>query len=67
MDDRLATLRQLARENIERHLGDACDPDDDAAVIADNAYVLAFDAIYDAGASAEVARQVAEEISKEFG
>ena len=66
MDDRLDVLRQLARDNINRHLGDVCDSDDDPEVIADNVYVLAFDAIHDAGASAEVARRVAEEISKEF-
>ena len=66
MDDRLDVLRQLARDNINRHLGDVCDSDDDPEVIADNVYVLAFDAIHDAGASVEVARKVAEEISKEF-
>ena len=67
MDDRLETLKQLARDNIDRHLGDACDSDDDPEVIADNAYTLAFDAVYDAGASREIARQVAAEISKGFG
>jgi hypothetical protein len=62
----LDVLRQLARENVERHLGDACDPDDDPSVIEDNAYVLAHDAVVDAGASMEVARMVAEEISMEL-
>ena len=66
MSDRLDVLRQLARENVERHLGDACDPDDAPDVIAENAYVLAYDAVVDAGASMEVARMVAEEISGEM-
>lgn len=66
MLDRFDTLKQLARENVDRFLGDACDPDDDPRIIADNVYVLAFDAVYDANASAEAARTVANEIVKEY-
>ena len=66
MSDRLDVQRQLARENVERHLGNACDSDDDPEVIAENAYVLAHDAVVDAGASMEIARTVAEEISREM-
>jgi hypothetical protein len=59
-------LRKLAREHVERYLGDACDPDDDPEVIEDNVYILAYEAIIDAGASMVAARQVAMEISKEM-
>jgi len=64
--DRMEELKKLARENVDRHLGDACDSDDAPDVIKDNIYVLAHDAVFDAGASMEVARQVATEISREM-
>jgi hypothetical protein len=63
--DRHEELKKLAREHVERHLGDVCDGDD-AAAIADEAWNLAFDAAFDAGASRKAARKVADEISKEF-
>jgi hypothetical protein len=59
-------FEQAARDNIDRHLGDVCDPDDDPSVIEDNVYVLAHDAVVDAGASMEVARLVATKISREM-
>lgn len=66
MDDRTEALKQIARDNVERHLGDVCDADDDPDTIREEIYVLAFDAVFDAGASAEAARRVAEAIAQEM-
>jgi hypothetical protein len=38
-------LLEIARGNIERHLGDVCEGDDSADSIFDEAYTLAFDAL----------------------
>jgi hypothetical protein len=54
-------LLEIARGNIERHLGDVCEGDDSADSIFDEAYTLAFDALADAGTPHDVARTVAKE------
>jgi len=54
--------REIARSNIERHLGDCeCETAD---AIYDNAYTLAVDAIHDAGAPFEMACVIAREVAQ---
>ena len=53
---------QAAKDNVDRHLGDACCADDGEDVIRDETYVLAFDGAVDAGATHEQAREIARAI-----
>lgn len=61
-------LREIARGNIERHLGDvAADYESEEAAadaIYDEAYTLGFDALHDAGIDDATARRVAAEVAR---
>jgi hypothetical protein len=57
-------LRDIARGNIERHLGDVCEGEDSADSIYDEAYTLAFDALHDKGVNDDKARTIAQEIAQ---
>lgn len=59
-------FERAARENLECHIGDVCDPDDDIAVIRDEAWVLAHDGAVDAGADHETAGRIANKVTKEI-
>lgn len=54
-------LREIARGNIERYLGDVCDGETSADAIFSEAYTLAFDALHDAGVPDEKAREIAQD------
>lgn len=56
---------EVARANIDSNLGNAADPDDPNS-IAENAYVLAFDALHDRGVDAKIAREIASHIAAEY-
>jgi hypothetical protein len=58
----LNQLMEIARSNVERHLGDVEAESVDA--IYDEAYTLAFDALHDAGVSDELARQIAQQVAQ---
>jgi hypothetical protein len=60
---RSAEWREIARGNIERHLGD-CEASEDS--IYDEAYTLAFDALVDAGCPERKARELASEAAQPF-
>ena len=59
---------EIARGNIERHLGDCFNPDHNASSdeIYDEVYTLAFDAIFDAGGSKEQAQKIALELAQGY-
>lgn len=60
---------ELARGNVERNLGADWDPEEGeitADYIYDDAYVLAFDALVDAGVSIEEARRVGQMVAQTF-
>jgi hypothetical protein len=57
---------EMARGNIERHLGDVVEEGMPPEAIFEEAYVLAFDALADAGVEHSTARGVAQEVSKCF-
>lgn len=59
-------LTEIARGNVERHLGDVCDGDDSADAIYDEVYTLAFDALHDAGVENDLARSIATELGQSF-
>ena len=53
-------MLEIAKANIDKHLGDCgADPDTDFEEFLDNVYVLAFDALADAGAKHNEAMHVA--------
>lgn len=56
----IALLEEVARGNVERHLGDCESPDD----IFDNAYTLAFDALVDKGTDHTLAREIAQRVAQ---
>jgi hypothetical protein len=58
---------QAARDNVDRHLGDVCEPDDPGEIIADEAFALAFDGAVDAGATMDEARAIANKIAAAYG
>jgi hypothetical protein len=59
-----AQMEEIARGNIERHLGDVADESPDA--IYDEAYTLGFDALTDAGVTRDKAREIAQRVSMCF-
>jgi hypothetical protein len=63
-------MREIARGNIERHLGDIAAeyPDEElsAGTIYDEAYTLAFDALVNAGVQHGTARHVADEVARSY-
>lgn len=61
-------MREIARGNVERHLG-ADFPEGEeptADMIYDDAFVLASDALRDAGVKPSEANRVAQQIAMEF-
>jgi hypothetical protein len=56
---------EVARGNIERHIGDVEDPLNVDAIY-DEAYTLGFDALVDKGVEAVTARAVAREVAIGF-
>jgi hypothetical protein len=59
-----AQMEEIARGNIERHLGDVAGESPDA--IYDEAYTLGFDALADAGVPHDKAREIAQRVSMCF-
>lgn len=59
-------LRDVARGNIERHLGDVCDGEESADAIYDEVYTLAHDALVDHGVDAEQAGRIAQELAQGY-
>jgi hypothetical protein len=60
-------LTEIARGNVERHLGDVCDGDSDSPdSIYDEVYTLAFDALHDAGVPDDTARSIATELGQSY-
>jgi hypothetical protein len=58
-------LRELARGNMERHLGDVTDGNASPDSIYDEAYTLAFDALKDSRAcDDETCRRIAQELAQ---
>lgn len=55
-------MMEVARGNVERHLGD-CEETDD---IFEGVYILAFDALHDAGIPDEEAQLVAQELAMSY-
>lgn len=55
-------LMEIARGNVERHLGDVAEESPDS--IFDEAYTLAFDALANEGIDHRVARSIAQEIAQ---
>jgi hypothetical protein len=62
----IALLEEVARGNIERHLGDVVDSEMSADAIYDEAYTLAFDALADAGTDHGLAREIAARVAQCF-
>ncbi len=68
---------EIAKENIDLHLGDVVEELDPEANeeerlaqrdhVQENAYVLAYDAMIEAGAIPETAARIARRLSKEYG
>jgi hypothetical protein len=63
-----AQMREIARGNIERHLGADWDPEEEVTpdMIYDDAFVLGSDALRDAGVPAGEANRVAQQVAMEF-
>lgn len=59
-------MKEIAKGNIERNLGNVCTGDADADLIYDEAYTLAFDALSDKGVSNDIARSIASEVAQPF-
>ena len=59
-------MKEIAQANIEKNLGN-CDNPDNPEKLLDNVYVLAFDALVDAGAKSEDARHVALSFVAAYG
>jgi hypothetical protein len=61
-------LEEIARGNIEQHLGDVAsdyESEEDAAdAIYDEAYTLGFDALVDSGVDPKTAREVADRVAR---
>lgn len=55
---------KIARENIERNLGNVCTGDDPPDTIYEETYVLGFDALVDKGVDRHTAHDVAQGIAK---
>lgn len=60
-------LKQIARENIERHLGDVFEEGSPAEFVRESAYTLGVDALVDAGFNQEEAAAIATAITNEMG
>lgn len=67
---KLEKLEEIARGNIERHLGDVVadyeDEESAADAIYDEAYTLAFDALADAGVDHKKAQDIAQRIARGY-
>lgn len=61
----LAEMEALARANVDLHLADAVAEDGEQSLF-ENAYVLAFDALHDAGVDNKTARAIAEVVASAF-
>jgi hypothetical protein len=60
-------LRELARGNIERHLGDVVEDGATADSVFNEAYTLAFDALHDSGrCTPDEARTIAQEVAQNY-
>jgi hypothetical protein len=65
-------MKEIARANVDRHLGDVCDGDATADVIHEEVRVLALDALIDAiddvdeKTAGEIANELANEIAQDF-
>lgn len=59
-------MEEIARGNIERHLGDVVEEDMSPDAIYDEAYTLAFDALADAGVDHATARGIAAKVAQCF-
>lgn len=63
-----AQMVEIARGNIERNLGADFDPEVEptADAIYNDAYMLGFDALHDAGVDNATARRVASQVAQTF-
>lgn len=52
-----------AQQNVDQHLGDVVDGDDDVTVIMDEAFSLAYDGAIGAGADPNTATAIASSIA----
>lgn len=62
-----ARLEDIARGAIEQHLGDVLytsDEEPDADIVYDEAFVLAHDALLDAGVDVETATRIASHVAR---
>jgi hypothetical protein len=63
-------LEEIARSNIERHLGDvAAEYEDESTLVGglyEEAYTLGFDALADAGVYHEKAGQIAQRVAQRW-
>lgn len=59
-------MRDIARGAIERNLGDVVDEDTSPDGVYDEAFVLAHDALLDAGVPADVATKIASELARDL-
>ena len=63
-------MREIARGNVERHLGDIAAEHPDEELPADSiyqeAYTLAFVALVEAGVEHETARDIAGEVARSY-
>lgn len=57
---------EIARGNIERHLGDCVDGDASEDSIYDEAHTLALDALIDAGCPEDLRGSIAQEVAQCF-
>lgn len=59
-------MREIARGNIEAHLGDVADGDSSADAVFDEAFTLAMDALKDAGVSRDRAYRIAQSLAMDY-
>ena len=61
-----AFLHQHAKANVESQLGDCCTGDEEIADLAEEAYALAFDAVFDLTGIIPLSHQIATNIRNEM-
>lgn len=59
-------MQEIARGNIDKHIGDVIEDPEDKETVYEEAYTLGLDALVDAGVSLETARPIAHEIANSY-
>jgi hypothetical protein len=62
----MQNLEEIARTNIENHIGDVATEESTPSDLNEEAYVLAFDALADAAVPHLIARPVARKVADEM-